>query len=141
MKKELVKIFINDNEICSPSPKKNYETNKTINRSIDDTWSSDLLDMNGFDPKKNKGYRYIIVAIDNFSNFGWTIPLNYKYAQSITDALAETIESSNCTPNLLQTDDGKEYVKEVFNEFLNRKNNQRYSRFTDKGVVFAERYN
>ena len=39
-----INTFIN--EISSPSPKKNYETNKTMIKSIDDTWSSDVLDMN-----------------------------------------------------------------------------------------------
>ena len=38
------KIFID--EIYSKPPKKNYLTNKTITKFIDDTWSSDLLDMN-----------------------------------------------------------------------------------------------
>ena len=44
VKKDLMKIFID--EIYSKAPKKNYPSNKTIIKSIDDTWSSDLLDMN-----------------------------------------------------------------------------------------------
>ena len=72
MKKELFKIFTD--EIYSRPPKKNYETNETMIKSIDDTWSSDLLDMKDYGPKNNEGYRYILVVIDNFSNFGWTIP-------------------------------------------------------------------
>ena len=50
MKKELIKIFIK--EIYSPSPEKNYDTNKTVIESSDDSWSSDLLDMNDYGPKK-----------------------------------------------------------------------------------------
>ena len=76
MKKDLTKIFID--EIYSKPPKKNYPTNKTMIKSIDDTWSSDLLDMNEYDIKNNKGYRYILVVVDNFSKFGWTIPLKNK---------------------------------------------------------------
>ena len=52
----------------------------------------------------------ILVVIDNFSKFGWTIPLKNKYVQSITDAFSEIIKSSNRKPNHLETDDGKEYV-------------------------------
>ena len=139
MKKDLTKIFID--EIYSKPPKKNYPTNKTIIKSIDDTWSSDLLDMNDYGPKNNKGYRYILVVIDNFSKFGWTIPLKNKFSQSITDAFSEIIKSSNRKPNLLETDDGKEYVNKIFNEFLNNNKIKRYSRYTDKGAVFAERFN
>ena len=139
VKRDLIKIFID--EIYSKSPNKNYETNKTMIKSIDDTWSSDLLDMNDYGPKNNRGYRCILVVVDNFSKFGWTIPLKNKYAQSITDAFSQIIKTSRRNPKLLETDDGKEYVNKIFNEFLNNNKIKRYSRYTDKGAVFAERFN
>ena len=53
-----MKIFIK--EIFSSSPKKNYETNKTMIKSIDVTWSSALLHMKDYDgPKNSRGYGYI----------------------------------------------------------------------------------
>ena len=119
-KRDLTKTFID--EIYSKPPKKNYPTNKTIIKSIDDTWSSDLLDMNDYGIKNNKGYRYILVVIDNFSKFGWTIPLKKNYAQSITNAFSQIVKSSKRKPNLLETDDGKEYVNKIFNDFLNKHN-------------------
>ena len=139
MKKNLTKIFID--EVYSKPPKENNPTNKTIIKSIDDTWSSDLLDMNDYDPKNNKGYRYILVVIDNFSKFGWIRSLKNKYSQSITDAFSEIIKSSNRKPSHLETDDGKEYVNEIFNEFLKNNIIKRYSRYTDKRAVIAERFN
>ena len=98
MKKDLTKIF--NNEIYSKPPRKNYETNKTIIKSIDNTWSSDLLDLNDYGPKNNKGYRYILVIVDNFSKFGWTIPLKNKYAQTITDAFVQIVKTSKRKSNL-----------------------------------------
>ena len=139
MKKDLRKIFID--EVYSKPPKKNYPTNKTMIKSVDDTWSSDLLDMNDYGPRNKKGYRYILVVFDNFSKFGWTIPVKNKFSQSITHAFSEIIKSSNRKPNLLETDDGKEYVNKIFNEVLNNNKIKRYSRYTDKGAVFAERFN
>ena len=53
-------------------------------KSIDNTWSSDLLDMNDYSPPNNKEYRYDLVVIYNFPKYGWTRPLKNKYAQSIT---------------------------------------------------------
>ena len=111
IERDLIKIFIE--EIYSRPPKKNYGTNKTITRSFDDTWSSDFLDMNDYGPENNRGYRYVLVVIDNFSEFGWTIPLTNKYALSITDTFSEIVKSSNRKPNLLETDDGKEYVSKI----------------------------
>ena len=122
-KRVFTKIFID--EIYSKPPKKNYPTNKTIIKSIDETWSSDLLDMNDYGIKNNKGYRYILVVIDNFSKFGWTIPLKIKYAQSITDTFSQIVKSSKRKPKLIETDDGKEYVNKIFSEFLNNHNIKR----------------
>ena len=62
-----------------------------------------------------------------------------EYAQSITDAFSEIIKSSNRKPNLLETDDGNEFVGNFFNEFLNNNNIKKFSRYTDEGAVFAER--
>ena len=139
MKKDLTKIFFD--EFYSNPPKKNYPTKKTMIKSIDDTWSSDLLDMNEYGTKNNKGYRYILVVIDNFSKFVWTIPLENKYAKSITDAFSQTIKTSRRKPNLLKTDDGKEYVNKIFSELLSNHNIKRYSRNTALGAVFAGRFN
>ena len=119
-KKDVTKIFID--EIYSSPAKNNYPTNKTIIKSIDDIWSSDLLDMNDYGIKNYKSYSYILVVIDNFSKLGWTIPLKNKYAQSITDAFSQIVTSSKRKPNLLEKDDGKEYVNKIFDEFLNNHN-------------------
>ena len=109
-------------------------------KSIDDIWSSDLLDMNDYGPKNNGGYRYMLVVIDNFSKSGWAITLKNKYGHSITDAFSGIIKSSKRKPILFETDDGKEYVNKIFYEFLNNNKIKRYSRYTDEGAVFAERF-
>ena len=64
-----------------------------------------------------------------------------KYGQSITDAFSQIIKISKRKPNLLETNDGKEYVNKIFNDFLNNNKIKRYSRYTNKGAVFAERFN
>ena len=64
-----------------------------------------------------------------------------KYAQSVTDAFSQNIKTSRHKPNLLETDDRKEYVNKIFSEFLNNHNIKRYSRNTAVGAVFAERFN
>ena len=109
-------------------------------KSVDDTWSSDLLDMIDYGPENNRSYGYILVVIDNFSKIGWTIPMKNKYAQSMTGAFSEIIKSSNRKPNLLETDNGKEYVYKIFTELLNNINIKWYYRYTDKAAVFAERF-
>ena len=71
-----IKIF--KNEIYSKPPRKNYATNKTDVYFIDDIWSLDILDLKDYGPKNNRGYRYVLVIIDNFSKYGWIVPLKKK---------------------------------------------------------------
>ena len=139
MKRDLTKIFIE--EKYSEPPMINYSTKKTIFKTIDDTCSSDLLEMNDYGIKNNKAYRYLLVVFDNFSKFGWKIPFKNKYAQSIADSSSQIVKSSKRKPNLLETDDGKEYVYKSFNEVLNNHNLKRYSRNTALKAVSAEKFN
>ena len=94
-----------------------YPTNKTIVKSIDDTWSADLLDLLDYGVKNNRSYRYILVVIDNFSKFGWTIPMKNKYASTIKDAFGEILTESKRKPKLNETDDGKEFANKIFESY------------------------
>ena len=82
-KKDLTKIFID--EIYSEPPQKNYPTNKITYNHIDEIWSIDLADMIDYKISNDKGYRYMFIIIDNFSNNLWAIPLKNKYSQTITN--------------------------------------------------------
>ena len=139
MTQKNIKIFIN--EIYSKPPKKNYATNKTDVYHIDDTWSLDFLDLKDYGPENNRGYRYVLVTIDNFSKYGWTIPLKNKTAQIIKDSFENIIRNSKRKPSLIETDRGKEYYNNIFQDFLNKNNIKLYSRNSSVGAAFAERYN
>ena len=107
MSQKKIKIFIN--EIYSKGPKKNYATNKTDVYHIDDIWSLDILDLKDYGPKNNRGYRYVLVIIDNFSKFGWTVPLKNMNAQTIKDCFEKILISSKRQPNLIESDRGKDF--------------------------------
>ena len=139
MTQKNIKIFIN--EIYSKGPKKNYITNKTDVYHIDDIWSLDVLDLKDYGPKNNRGYRYVLVIIDNFSKFGWTVPLKHKNAQTLKDSFESVIISSKRSPDLLEGDRERGFNNEIFQDFLNKKNIKQYSRNTSLGAVFAERFN
>ena len=139
MTQKNIKIFIN--EIYSKPPKKNYATNKTDVFYIDDIWSLDILDLKDYGPENNRGYRYILVIIDNFSKFGWTTPLKNKNAQTIKDSFENILITSKRKPNLIETDRGKEFYNNIFQDFLNKNDIKLYSRNSSYGAVFAERFN
>ena len=127
---------------CIPSkpPKKNYPTNKTDVFYVD-VWSLDILDLKDYCPKNNRGYRYVLVIIDNFSHFGFTVPLKNKNAQTIKDSFENILISLKRKPNLIETDRGKEFYNYIFQDFLNKNTIKIYSRNSSFGAVFAERFN
>ena len=76
MTQKSIKVFID--EIYSKPPKKNYLTNETDVYHIDDIWKLDILDLKNNGPENNRSYRYVLVAIDNFSKFGFKKPYKIK---------------------------------------------------------------
>ena len=139
MTQKNIKIFIN--EIYSKPPKRNYITNKTDVYHIDEIWSLDILDLKDYGPGNNRGYRYVLVTIDNFSKFGWTKPLKNKNAQPIKDSFENILITSKRKLNLIESDHGKEFYNNIFQDFLNKNNIKLYSRNSSYGAVFAERFN
>ena len=107
MTQKSIKIFIN--EIYSKQPKKNYATNDTDVYHIDDIWSLDIFDLKEYGHKNNRGYRYVLVIIDNLSKFRWTVPINNTKAQTIKDSFENFIISSKSKPNLIESDRGKKF--------------------------------
>ena len=139
MTQKNIKIFIN--EIYSKPPKKNYITNETDVYHIDDIWSLDILDLKDYGPENNRGYRFVLVIIDIFSKFGWTVPVKIKNAQTIKDSFENILISSKRKPNLIESDRGKEFYNNIFQDFLNKNDIKLFSRNCSYGAVFAERFN
>ena len=139
MTQKNIKIIIN--EIYSKGPRKSYPTNKTDVYYIDDIWSFDILDLKDYGPENNRGYRYVLVIIDTFSKFGWTVPLKNKNAQTIKNSFENILISSKRKPNLIESDRGTKFYNNLFHDFLNKNNIELYSRNTSLGAVFAERFN
>ena len=92
------------NEIYSEPPKKFPITKKSNVCQIDGTWSSDILNLENYGPEKPRSYRYIIVVIDNFSKFGWTLPLKNKNAQTVRGSFENILITSNRKQNITETD-------------------------------------
>ena len=82
-----------------------------------------------------KGYGYVLVVFDNFSNFGWTVPLKNKNAQIIKDSFEIFLISSNRQPNLIKSDREKEFYNSTIQNFLNTNNIKHFCRRTSFGAV------
>ena len=56
-----------------------------------------------------KGFRYIIVTIDNYSKYLWAIPLKNKYSQTITNEFSNLLTTSKRKPLKIESDRGTEF--------------------------------
>ena len=137
MKRDLFKIFID--ESFSKPPKKIYKTNKKVYNHIDGIWSFDLADMVGYKISNNKGYRFIFIIFDSFSNHVWCIPLKNKNGETITKEFSKILTTSRRRPLKLESGRGSDCYNSIFQKFLQSKNFRLFSRFTDRGPSVVER--
>ena len=64
-----------------------------------------------------------------------------KKALTIKDSFENILISSKRRPNLIESDRGKEFYNNIFQDFLNKNIIKLYSRNSLNGAVFAERFN
>ena len=68
--------------------RRKIERNKVFVRTIDQHWDIDLWDMTKI-AKFDEGYHYILLAIDIFSHYVWTVPLGDKSGNEVVHALSK----------------------------------------------------
>ena len=91
-------------------------------------WSLDILDLKEYGPKNNRGYRYVLVILDNFSKIGFTVPLKNKNAQTIKDSIENILKGSKRKTILIKSDRGEKFYNSFFQDFLYKNNIKTYSR-------------
>ena len=64
--------------------RKKFKKRRVFASGTDVIWTADLVDMQSFS-RSNKGYyTYIVIIIDVFRKYGWTIPLKTKAGLEVT---------------------------------------------------------
>ena len=98
----------------------------------------DLADMQSLS-RKNKGIKYLLCAIDLFSEYAFVIPLKDKKGISIVNAFDKIIKQSNRKPNKIWLDQGSEFHNNVFKKWLSDNDIIMYSTYNEGKLVVAER--
>jgi hypothetical protein len=104
--------------------RKRFKRNYYDLTNFSDLWQSDLICWESL-ASQNDGYKYILVVIDVFSKFAYTVPLKAKTADSIIEAFKLIFEKTDLKPMQLSTDKGGEFRNKKFQMFM-KKNNIRY---------------
>lgn len=119
--------------------RKNFERRKYTMRGIADTLQADLIDMQQFE-QNNRGYRYILIAIDVFSKRAYAVPLKDKTAKSTTDGMEIILKQVGQPIRNLQTDDGKEFFNRMMKQLLVQYGGiNHYSTYSIKKASIVER--
>ena len=79
-------------ELHKPITKK-FNKRKVYSQFKDNIWGVDLADMQSLS-RKNKGIKYLLCAIDLYSNYPFVIPLKDKKGISIVNAFNKIIKQS-----------------------------------------------
>ena len=59
--------------------------------------------------KFNKGFRFLLCAIDVFSKYARVVPLKYKKGVSIVNAFESILDDSKRKPNKIWVDNGSKF--------------------------------
>ena len=118
--------------------RKKFERRKVRVDGLNHIWCIDLLDMKSYHAQ-NKGYKYILVAIDFLSKRIYCEPLKNKTGQSVHDGLLKMFKIAH--PRLIWADEGKEFHNGVVKELLRKYDIKMYNTYSKIKSAPAERAN
>ena len=84
------------NELHKPVIK-NFKKRKVYSSFKDNIWGVDLADMQSLS-RYNKGFKYLLCAIDLFSKYAWVIPIKDKKVTSIVNAFKKIVSKGQRKP-------------------------------------------
>ena len=77
--------------------------------------------------KFNKGFRFLLCAIDIYSKYAWVIPLKDKKGVRIVNGFQKILKESNGKPNKIWVDKGSEFYNNLFKKWLKDNDIEMYS--------------
>ena len=66
--------------------------------------------------------KYLFVTIDVFSRFASVVPMKNKVSKTIIDAMKESFNIMNGKPDIINCDNGSEFINNDFKKFVNYNN-------------------
>lgn len=125
------------NELHKPA-RRNFRRRITTIKGFADLWQIDLAELQPY-AKSNEGYRYILVVIDCYSKYLWTVAVKDKTGSTVTNAMKHVLKEAKYSPKHIQSDQGKEFFNKSFSSLMREYNINHYSTFSTKKAAIAER--
>ena len=96
--------------------RRKFKRNRVIVSGIDNQWDGDLMVLDSL-AKYNSNYKYVLLLIDIFSRYIWTVKMKNKNSTS-TIAAFKNVFKKGRVPELLRTDRGSEFVSRPVKNYL-----------------------
>ena len=97
-----------------------------------------MLDLMDDGPENKRGYRFVVVEIDSFSKFSWTVSL--KNAQIKTNSFESNLKLSKIKPKMMEANDGSSFRNNFFTKPLIKNNTKRLSKSISLRVASGQRF-
>ena len=125
------------NELPIPIIRK-LKIRKVYSSFKDNIWGVDLADNESL-RKYNKGTKYLLCAIDFFSNYTRVVLLKDKKGVTIIVNGFQTNLDSSKTPNKIRVDQASEFYNNVFKKWLKDHYKEMHSTYNERKSVVAEK--
>ena len=102
-------------------------------------WGADLADMQLIS-KFNKGFRFLLCAIDILSKYALVVPLKDKKDITITNTFQKILKESNRKLNKIWVDKGSEFYSRSVKKWLNDNDIEMYLIHNEGKSVVLERF-
>ena len=121
-----------------------HKFQRTFVKDLGDQVQMDLVDMGKY-KDQNKGYHWILTAVEILSRFAFTISVYRKTTKYMTEAVRELLKEFNGRfgryPKTAQFDDGKEFYNVGVKELLKSYDVSYFSTNSSRKAAIVERYN
>ena len=121
-----------------------HKFQRTFVKDLADQIQMDLVDMGKY-KNQNKGYYWILTAVEILSRYAFTIPVYRKDTKNMTKAVGELLEEFKERfgkyPNVAQFDEGKEFYNVGVRDLLTKNDVEYFSTNSERKAAIVERFN
>ncbi len=121
-----------------------HKFQRTFVKDLADQIQMDLVDMGKY-KNQNKGYYWILTAVEILSRYVFTIPVYRKDTKNMTKAVGDLLEEFKERfrkyPNVAQFDEGKEFYNVGVRDLLTKNNFEYFSTNSERKAAIVERFN
>ena len=115
-----------------------FQRQRIVTSGLDDMWDADLAEVGNI-AQHNGGIRFWFVVIDVFSRHLWVVTTPTKRQKDMVSALKQLLHRTQRRPQVLRTDNGKEFVNRGVQGVLSEAGVKHFTTKNETKANYAER--